>query len=207
MNYDLRTMTEHDDASVVRRRAGFPATALRSQDRDIVFNVSQLAGPQTIGPHQAMVAEDLTPAPDVEIRLPGHRSKSLVHLLQWLVVHRIGEPGGRATFLSGKQQGPGSIGTLLTDLGWRASSRRRHPAADRGTAGWAAIHRRDGGNEFEFAADYGVFSPGHVEEGALLHVEGALRQQPVAAVMDIGVGYGSLAVAFHGPAHVVLTTE
>ncbi|GAB3066807.1 methyltransferase [Micromonospora schwarzwaldensis] len=196
-------MSAHD-TSVGRWRIGFPGTELRAPERGIAFDVSELGGPLAVGLHQAMSSPTLPRAPEVEIRLPAYRGKSLVRLLNWLVVHRLIEPGGKATFLLEKQQGPASIATLLGDLGWRDVTRERSgrvhrvggiPADTAELPDPPAFRTRIGGNDLVFAADYGVFSPGHVDEGTRLLAEVALRQPPVASVADIGVGYGPLAVA------------
>jgi 16S rRNA (guanine1207-N2)-methyltransferase len=52
-----------------------------------------------------------------------------------------------------------------------------------------------GAHYLTFLADYGVFSPDHVDDGSRLLAEIMLRQQPVRALADIGVGYGPLAIA------------
>jgi 16S rRNA G1207 methylase RsmC len=203
MNYSFVVTTEKDGL-LARWRVGFPAAELREHDRGIAFDLSQLGGPQTMGLHRAIGAGDLPRAPEVEIRMPGYRGKSLVWLLNWLSVHRLGAPRGEAAFLLNKQQGPRSIATLLADLGWQDVTRKREGMTYRvggklpATAELPDVPRfiaEIGGNTLEFAAGYGVFSPGHIDDGTLLLVEVALKHRPVAAVADIGVGYGPLAVA------------
>jgi 16S rRNA G1207 methylase RsmC len=50
-----------------------------------------------------------------------------------------------------------------------------------------------GDRRLDFAADFGVFSPGHVDEGTRLLLEVALRGPAAPVVADIGIGYGPLA--------------
>jgi methyltransferase family protein len=52
-----------------------------------------------------------------------------------------------------------------------------------------------GAHELTFLADYGVFSPDHIDDGSRLLAEVTLRQPPVSVLADIGVGYGPLAIA------------
>ncbi len=52
-----------------------------------------------------------------------------------------------------------------------------------------------GAHELTFLADYGVFSPDHIDDGSRLLAEITLRQPPVSVLADIGVGYGPLAIA------------
>jgi predicted RNA methylase len=54
---------------------------------------------------------------------------------------------------------------------------------------------RLGDREVTLAADYGVFSPEHIDEGTELLLSIALAGPPVSGVADIGTGYGPLAIA------------
>jgi 16S rRNA G1207 methylase RsmC len=44
------------------------------------------------------------------------------------------------------------------------------------------------------AADYGVFSPGALDDGTALLLDRALQSEPIEVVADIGTGYGPLAI-------------
>jgi Methyltransferase small domain len=173
-----------------------------------------------IGLHVAMTAE-LPAAPAVRVRLPGYRGKSLIPVLSWLVTHRLARPGAEVCWYLESQQGPRSIAALLTGLGWQDVQRSRsredglvrlsgspppHPSPSRpGDPGpdlprpalpparqFSAVL---GAHELTFLADYGVFSPDRIDDGSRLLAEVMLRQAPVGAVADIGVGYGALAIA------------
>jgi 16S rRNA G1207 methylase RsmC len=124
-------------------------------------------------------------------------------VLSWLVTERLATADAEVSWYLEKQQGPNSCAALLTELGWRAVDRHREGKLVRIVG--SPPERADlpeprrfsavlGSAELSFAADYGVFSPGHVDEGTMLLAEVALRHPPVDALADIGVGYGPLAV-------------
>lgn len=208
---------------VERWHIGFPAAEVGQCDAGIAFTAEELAGgPQDralrLGLHEAMAAAELPRAGAARVRLPGYRGKSLIRVLSWLVTTRLTTPDAEVSWYLEKQQGPGSCATLLTELGWREVGKQREgklfrvsglppteaelPEARRFTA---VI----GEHELSFFADYGVFSPGHIDDGTLQLAEVALQLPPVTAVADIGVGYGPLAIALvrNGTAERAVATD
>ena len=162
------------------------------------------------------MAAELPRAAAVSVRLPGYRGKSLIPVLSWLVTQRLAGPGAEVSWYLGKQQGPRSCAALLTELGWQDVGRTRDgglirisgrpperspsprspiravkPAQPEARQFSAVI----GAHGLTFLADYGVFSPDHVDDGSRLLAEVTLRQPPVSVLADIGVGYGPLAIA------------
>jgi 16S rRNA G1207 methylase RsmC len=197
---------------------GIPADGLAPGDGGIAFTAAELAGSSAdaaprIGLHTAMVAR-LPPAEAVRVRVPGYRGKSLIPVLSWLVTRRLARPGAAVSWYLDKQQGPRSCAALLAELGWQDIRRARdgglvriagRPPAEARTSEaqlpeaqlpearqFAAVI---GAHELTFLADYGVFSPDHVDDGSRLLAEVTLRQPPVGALADIGVGYGPIAIA------------
>jgi 16S rRNA (guanine1207-N2)-methyltransferase len=203
---------------VGRWHLGIPASGIPPGDGGIGFTAAELAAraPATaprIGLHTAMSAE-LPRAAAVSVRLPGYRGKSLIPMLSWLVTQRLAGPGAEVCWYLGKQQGPRSCAALLAELGWQEVQRTRdgalvrisgrpptepaqpesaqpEPAQPEARQFSAMI----GAHELTFLADYGVFSPDHVDDGSRLLAEVTLRQPPVSVLADIGVGYGPLAIA------------
>ena len=170
----------------------------------VAFTAAELsAAPGPAVPlHTAMSAE-LPRAESVGVRLPEYRGKSLVPLLSWLIVHRLAAPGAEVAWNLHKQQGPASCAALLTELGWQGVRHKREgrlvritgtPPATAELPAAKAFTATIGARELGFLADYGVFSPGCVDSGTELLAEIALKQTPVEALADIGVGYGALAV-------------
>ena len=200
-----------------RWHLGIPASGLGPRDGGIAFSAAELAGGEVdaaprIGLHIAMAAE-LPAAPAVRVRLPGYRGKSLIPVLSWLVTHRLALPGAEVCWYLDKQQGPRSVAALLTEFGWQDIQRSRSrddglirlsgsppPQASPSETSPALPAARQfsavlGARELTFLADYGVFSPDRIDDGSRLLAEVMLRQPPVGALADIGVGYGPLAIA------------
>ncbi|MEI7033332.1 methyltransferase [Streptomyces pratensis] len=203
-------------------RLGMPAEGLSSRVGTIAFTASALLdGRREAGPaiplHTAM-AEELPRATSVLVRLPEYRGKSLIPVLSWLVVNRLAHPGAEASWYLHKQQGPASCAALLTRLGWRDVRHKREGGLVRVTGlpprsaelpEAKAFSGAIGSVELDFLADYGVFSPGHVDDGTALLAEVALRQSPVEVLADIGVGYGPLAIGLvrNGVARRAVATD
>lgn len=192
---------------VGRWHLGIPASGIPPGDGGIGFTAAELAAAPTaaprIGLHTAMAA-DLPRAGAVSVRLPTYRGKSLIPVLSWLVTRRLAGPGAEVCWFLGKQQGPRSCAALLAELGWQEVQRARDgglvrisgrppvkPAQPEARQFSAVV----GAHELTFLADYGVFSPDHIDDGSRLLTEVTLRQPPVSVLADIGVGYGPLAIA------------
>lgn len=139
--------------------------------------------------------------PRVEIHVPPYRPKTLIPVLSWLAT-RLAQDGAEVTWYLDKRQGPDSVRKLLEGLGWAlGKDRKERTVRLRGAPPPAATLPEPAGfiaclgaHQARLAADYGVFSPDHVDEGTLLLLDVALGHPPVDMVADIGVGYGSLAI-------------
>jgi 16S rRNA G1207 methylase RsmC len=184
-----------------------PAT-LGREDGVVAFTAAELAGARltastAVGFHEAMTAAPW-PARQVDIHFPAYRSRTLIPVLSWLTASRLAAPDARVTWYLDKQQGPESFRRLLEELGWQLERERRGrttllsgrppepekvelPPPRQFTAGL-------GSRRAMLAADYGVFSPEHIDDGTELLLGIALDGPPVAAVADIGTGYGPLAI-------------
>lgn len=206
-----------------RWHIGFPAAEVGEGDGVIAFTAGELAGSSRdcaprLGVHEAMAAARLPRAGAVRVRLPGYRGKSLIGMLSWLVTMRLATADAEVLWCLDKQQGPDSCATLLKELGWREVSRQRDGKLFR-ISGLPPMEAEFpqarqftaviGGRELSFFADYGVFSPGRVDDGTRWLAEVALGLAPVTTVADIGVGYGPLAVALvcNGVAQHAVATD
>lgn len=174
------------------------------------------AGP-AVPLHTAMSAEPVR-ADSVLVRLPEYRGKSLIPVLSWLVADRLARPGAEVSWYLQKQQGPASCAALLTGLGWQDVGHKREgrlvrisgrPPESTELPEAKSFTDTIGSVELDFLADYGVFSPGHVDDGTALLAEVALQQEPVDAVADIGIGYGPLAIGLvrNGMARRAVATD
>jgi 16S rRNA G1207 methylase RsmC len=140
-------------------------------------------------------------APNVEIHVPPYRPKSLIPVLAWLAA-RLGQDGAEVSWYLGKRQGPDSVRKLLEGLGWALGKDRKGQTVRlHGTLPVAVTLPEPAGfvcclgaHTVRLAADYGVFSPDHVDGGTSLLLDVALGHGPVEVVADIGVGYGPLAI-------------
>lgn len=199
-----------------------PAENLGAGVGTVAFTASALsanrAGPGPAVPLHIAMAEELSRADSALVRLPEYRGKSLVPVLSWLIVNRLVRPGSEASWYLHKQQGPGSVATLLTGLGWQDVRQKREGRLVRITG--QPPHTAElpetksftdtvGSVELDFLADYGVFSPGHIDDGTALLAKVALRQEPVEVLADIGVGYGPLAIGLvrNGVARRAVATD
>lgn len=140
-------------------------------------------------------------APRIEIQVPPYRPKSLIPVLSWLAT-RLGQDDAEVSWYLDKRQGPDSVRKLLEGMGWAVGKDRKGrtvrlhgaPPAAATLPEPASFIARLGARQVRLAADYGVFSPGHVDDGTSLLLDVALRHPPVDTVADIGVGYGPLAI-------------
>jgi 16S rRNA G1207 methylase RsmC len=152
--------------------------------------------------HRAMAGPLPTASGRVDVHLPAYRGKSLVPVLAWLTATRLAAPGAEVVWHLDKQQGPDSIQRLLASLGWRLDQARHgrlRLLSGQAPAAACLPEPRQftaeiGGTSVRLAADYGVFSPAEIDAGTRLLLDVALRGPSVAALADIGTGYGPLAI-------------
>jgi 16S rRNA G1207 methylase RsmC len=130
--------------------------------------------------------------------------------LAWLVTTRLAAPQAEVEWHIDRSQGPKSVARMLREFGWAEQSISR----DRDTVRIdtvvpasalcpqpASFSVERAGRRLTFAADYGVFSPGRIDDGTALLIDNALREPQVDAVADIGVGYGPIAVTLVAEGH------
>jgi 16S rRNA (guanine1207-N2)-methyltransferase len=174
---------------------------LAATDGRVALTFADAMNAPSVWFHEAM--EGAASARDgAVVRIPEFRGKSLVTALAWLVSARLVHPGAEVSWLLAKGQGPDSVRRLLAAAGWTLERARegglvrlRGAAPPPGPPPRPATFTTSvGGQQLELAADWGVFSPGHVDEGTRLLLDVALAGPPVEAVADVGIGYGPLAV-------------
>ena len=173
----------------------------------VAFTAAELAGARltaatAVGFHEAMTTTTLQRASRVAIHFPAYRTRTLAPVLTWLTVARLATPGARVTWYLDKQQGPESFRRLLEGLGWKLKRERRgrttllsgSPPEQAELPPPRRFTTTLGGREVTLAADYGVFSPEHIDEGTELLLSVALDSPRLPSVADIGTGYGPLAI-------------
>jgi 16S rRNA G1207 methylase RsmC len=209
--------------AVSRWHVGLPRqpVAPGREEGVVAFTAAELAvaresAARALGFHEAIDSE-LPPAAEVAIHFPAYRSRTLAPVLSWLAITRLATPDARVSWHLDKQQGPDSFARLLEGLGWKLERERKgqttvlagRPAKDAELPPPREFTARLGSREAILAADYGVFSAEHVDEGTELLLGIALAGPTVSLVADIGTGYGPLAVGLllNGVAGTAVGTE
>ncbi|HEX3813883.1 MAG TPA: methyltransferase [Mycobacteriales bacterium] len=152
----------------------------------------------------------------IDVVVPTYRPRKFLDVLCWLT-SVVGEPGVEVTWLVESSKGPKTVRKALEQVGWKLDLKRDGRTtrltgrSDRTYEPPAPLSftAELGAKPAELFADYGVFSPGRVDDGTTLLLDVALAEQPVRAVADIGVGYGplGLGLALNGIADRVSATD
>lgn len=151
--------------------------------------------------HDVMAGRALEPAPEVLVQFPRWRGHRFLDVLEWLVCDRLASPGAAVTWLAERRGGAMGVRRLLEQRSWsyteRSDGRLRRFEGDAPPPGPRPQPRTFStrlGTDLEFAADWGVFSEGHVDPGTRQLFEAALVHSPIETVVDVGTGYGPLAI-------------
>jgi 16S rRNA (guanine1207-N2)-methyltransferase len=199
-----------DGLGVTRWLVNVDARVAGDGDGVVVLTAGQMTRPPderrpVVCLHDAL-QEPLAPAAEeVVVVVPEYRGRTVLALLAWLVRARLAGPRCRVLWRLRKQQGPASVARMLAGDGWQLTRSRAGgaivlggtaPSAEPDAAPQPASFTTTlGATALTFAADYGVFSPRHVDEGTRLLFDCALRRfQGLPALADVGVGYGALAI-------------
>jgi 16S rRNA G1207 methylase RsmC len=139
-------------------------------------------------------------ADEIAVAPPRWRGHSFIELCEWLVCAKLANPGASATWRAPKRGGATGVRKVLDARGWDVVERK--DGDDRVFEGMvpeaAAFPEprtfiEDG---VTFAADWGVFSREHLDEGTRLLYEAACGYD-ASFVVDVGTGYGPLPILLH----------
>jgi 16S rRNA G1207 methylase RsmC len=159
----------------------------------------------------------VAPAPAVDVGLPPYRGTRFAGVLSWLVTQHLATPGAAVTWRVERRHGGRAVATALAELGWSLEPRRGRRHVE--LAGAAppphelplprSFAARLGAHGVPLAADYGVFSAAALDDGSALLLDVALAGPDVAAVADVGTGYGALGIGLvlNGRAARAVATE
>jgi 16S rRNA G1207 methylase RsmC len=168
--------------------------------------------------HSLLAASGASPAAEVLVNVPTWRGYRFLAFLEWLVCARLAEPSGsKVTWRALRKGGATGMERILAARGWDFTKSRDgsvveflgcapSPGPCPEPASFEAELR---GRRLHFSADWGVFSGEHVDDGTLLLFQVAAEHGPVDLVVDVGAGYGPLAVglAATGVAKRAVATE
>jgi len=136
-------------------------------------------------------------ADEVVIAPPTWRGHSFIELCEWLVCAKLAKPGSRATWLASKRGGATGVRKVLDARGWNVVERKdgaqrvfEGVVPDPGPRPEPRTFREF---DVDFAADWGVFSREHIDEGTRLLIEAAANHD-ASFVVDIGTGYGAIPI-------------
>jgi hypothetical protein len=146
---------------------------------------------------ELLAGGEVDPADEVVVAPPTWRGHSFIELCEWLVCAKLAHRGARATWIAPKRGGATGVRKVLDARGWSYTERK--DGDDRVFDGFVPVAGmcpdprvffEDG---LEFAADWGVFSREHLDEGTRLLFEAACDHE-ADFVVDVGTGYGPLPI-------------
>jgi 16S rRNA G1207 methylase RsmC len=143
-----------------------------------------------------------SPAADaVVVEVPAYRGKRYLEAVAYAAT-RVAAAGIEVTWTFPPREAPAAV-RVLEASGWRVVVRPSKrapqchavppPIVDRPVA--PAFVTNLLGVDVSFAADFGVFSPREIDPGSRLLIDCAARGDAVAAVADVGIGYGAVALS------------
>lgn len=182
-------------------------------DRAVVLDIYEerrfrASGAETVRFDQLLGGARVQPGERVVVEVPKWRGHGFIALLEWLVCARLCRPDETwVTWIAARRGGATGVRRTLEARGWGfdETKTRSHrifegvapapgsPPEPRGFRAELA------GQRLSFAADWGVFSRGHIDDGTKLLFDGAVREielarGSVSRVVDIGTGYGALGI-------------
>lgn len=185
---------------------------VRAEDREFavafdLFEERRLhdAGIETVRFDRLLEEDWAIPALEVFVEPPKWRGHSFVDLLEWVVCSKLSRAGETLVrWRAHKKGGASGVRKVLDARGWNFEAKKNGnflsfegfapaPGPRPEPAGFDA-HLAD--RELHFAADWGVFSEDHIDDGTrmLFDVVREAIGGRVSAVADIGCGYGPLAI-------------
>ncbi len=189
--------------SVTRWHLGNPGWDPVTGDAIVALSLARLsaASVPVLGMHEVVELGAVVPrAPEVHVWFPAYRGKSLVGLLGWLVTEHLAEPDARVVWHFGPRQGDRSIQRSLISVGWQLVEAQRGAKSIEVTLRPPAVAPelevpRFVEDSLVFEAGFGVFSPTRIDDGTRLLIEACGSVPAVDTVVDIGIGYGAVALS------------
>jgi 16S rRNA G1207 methylase RsmC len=206
-----RSMSDTVDRWVI----GDPAT-LREGDAFLALDLAGhrralASGVRSVPFHMLLpVGGGTGPAPEVLVEPPTWRGYAFVEVLEWLVTSRLAVPSvSRVEWVAGVKSGATGVRRILAARGWDVAMTKERgrvhfvgtPPSPGAMPSLETFEAEFNRRRLEFASGWGSFSREHVDEGTSLLYEVVAGFGPVPLVVDIGTGYGVLAVALVAGRH------
>ena len=190
-------------------------------DRVLALNLDDVASAERNGAEPTLIHlaldGEVPPATSVLVDVPRWRGHSFIALLEWLVCAKLAAPSAEVTWMAEAKGGATGLRRTLDRRGWSVAERkagRRRVFTGTAPAPASRPHPETfeaelGGARLTFASDWGVFSEGEIDDGTKLLFDVAVDAGPIDAVLDVGTGYGPLAVGLvaSGTASRAIVTE
>lgn len=152
---------------------------------------------------ELLAGAEIEPAGEVFLRPSMWRGHSFIASCEWIACAKLAVPGGRVTWTVPARGGATGVRKTLEARGWEFVETRakdkRHRVFE-GAAPVAGVFPEPrsfeaslGPRVLWFAADWGVFSLGHVDEGTR-RLYDAASARGASTVADVGTGYGAVAL-------------
>jgi 16S rRNA G1207 methylase RsmC len=153
--------------------------------------------------HELAAGLTVRPAPQVVVQVPPRRGYRFIEFLEWLVCSTLAQPQtGEVRWRVRRKQGAEGLERILRERGWAVAKSRSGslvelvgpPPLPGARPVPASFETEMAGRQVRLAADWGAFSGEHVDDGTRLLLDAAVAGPPVSIAVDIGTGYGALAL-------------
>jgi 16S rRNA G1207 methylase RsmC len=162
------------------------------------------AGASVVRFDELLAGAEIERAEEIEIAPPKWRGYGFIDLCEWLACAKlVASPQTRVTFVAPVRGGATGVRNTLTRRGWAFREGGRgwlrtfegRPPAPGEQPAPRMFTASVGGTELAFEADWGVFSPNHIDGGSQALIDRAMEIGKTPSVVDVGVGYGAVSTA------------
>lgn len=184
-----------------------PVGTIERDDTVAALDLAQVRAAVAVGatavPFHELVLAEPDPRDAVLIEVPRWRGYGLLSALEWLVCDKLAASGrSEVTWRAERTGGATGLRRLLNEREWSFRERKEkswrifegEPPAAGVFPQPPTFETTLGTNRFVMHSGWGVFSEHHIDAGTRLLFEAASHAQPVEVLLDVGIGYGPLAI-------------
>jgi precorrin-6B methylase 2 len=165
------------------------------------LRAAEAAGALALRFDELLAGAEVEPADEVHVHPSMWRGHSFIALCEWIVCAKLAAPGSRIVWVAPARGGATGVRKVLESRSWEfTESKDRRLRVFEGSAPQAgpmpsprSFVATLGPRELSFAADWGAFSLGHVDEGTRRLFDAAYATGG-KTVADVGTGYGAVAI-------------